>query len=110
MMILDELSSDLGPASSGGAGPSAIDGTRKKKRLPKTVSVGSENWIHTGVQAAAVAILPAVPNLRFVVYDYEGHTVLELGIHYVRQHRHRDAGPKKGQLPALQLLPETSWT
>ena len=34
MVLLDELPSDLGPASSGGAGPSASDGYRKIKRLP----------------------------------------------------------------------------
>ena len=98
MMILDELLLDLGPASSDDAGPLVSDGTRKKKkRPPKTESVGSETRIHTGVQAAVVAIHQAVPELRCAVYSYEGHTELELGIHYVHQHRHGDAGPRKGQ-------------
>ena len=57
MMILDELPSDLGLASSCGAGPSARDCTRKKKkRPPKTKSVRSETLILTGVQATVVAI------------------------------------------------------
>ena len=97
-MILDEQSSDLGHASSRGAGPSVTDGTRgKKKRPPKTENVGSEIRIYTGVQAADVAIHQAVLELRCAVCSYEGHTELELGIHYVHQHRHGDGGPRKGQ-------------
>ena len=98
MMIFDELLLDLGPASSGDAGPLVSDGTRKKKKRPlKTESVGSETRIHTGVQATVVAIHQAVPQLRCAVCSYEGHTELELDIHYVHQHCHGDAGPRKGQ-------------
>ena len=48
-------------------------------------------------RASCVAIQQAVPELCCAVCDYEGHTELEWSIHYVHQHRHGDAGSRKGQ-------------
>ena len=59
--------------------------------------MGRRTRIHTGVQAAVVAIHQSVPELRCAVCSYEEHTELELSFHYVHQHRHGDAGPRKGQ-------------
>ena len=98
MMILDELPSDLGPASSGGAEPSASDGKKKKKLSQKMESVGGDTLIHIGVQVAVVAIHQAVPVLHCAVCYYEEHSELELGISPPTSPRRRQSEERTASL------------
>ena len=116
IMILDEMPSDLVPASSGGVGPSASDGTRKKKkRPPKTESVGSETPTHTGVQAAVAAIHQAVPSCvaPFVITrdmpSWSWASTMSINIATETPVRRKTASVAPPLL-ALQLLPEISRT
>ena len=107
MMILVELSSDLGPASSGGAG------TRKKKKRPqKTESVGARLG---STPACKPLLLPSIKLSRSYVapfaitrdipnWSWVSTMSTNIATETPTQRKDSVAPP----LPALQFLPETS--